>query len=62
MKSLNWVDYVHYGSGLFLLALAALAQMGVHLPGVEINPAVAGASGFGILVAGLKSGWASKSN
>jgi hypothetical protein len=50
----NWIDVVHYGSSLLLLGLAAMATLGIQLPGVEVNPATAAAAGLGVLVAGWK--------
>jgi hypothetical protein len=49
------VDLLHYGSGLLLLGLGLMAMVGVHLPGVTVNPEVAIPGGLGVLAAGLKS-------
>lgn len=56
MNSLDWKDVAHYGSALVCLAMAGLSELGVSLPGVTVDPKVAGAAGIGILAAGLKSG------
>lgn len=50
------IDAAHYGMSILLLGLAGLTEVGVSLPGVSVDPKVAGAAGFGILVAGLKGG------
>lgn len=56
MNSVDWKDIAHYGSALVCLAMAGLSELGVTLPGVTVDPKVAGAAGIGILAAGLKSG------
>lgn len=52
----TWIDAAHYGSAFVLLGMAGLTQLGVHLPGITVDPMVAGSTGVGILVAGLKGG------
>ncbi len=47
-------DILHYGTSALLLAMAGLSEMGVQLPGIVVDPKVAGAAGIGILVAGFK--------
>lgn len=59
MKYFTWLDAAHYGMSVLLLGLAGLTEAGVSLPGVTVDPKVAGAAGVGILVAGLKGGWTS---
>lgn len=53
---ISWKDVAHYGSGVACLAMAGLTEIGVQLPGVTVDPKIAGAAGIGILAAGLKSG------
>lgn len=60
MGSINWKDVLHYGSSLLLLLMAGLTELGVQLPGVQVDPKIAGAAGIGVLVAGLKGGITSK--
>lgn len=56
----DWKDWLHYGSSVLLLLMAGLTELGVQLPGVTVDPKIAGAAGVGVLVAGLKGGWTSK--
>lgn len=56
---ISWKDALHYGSAFVLLGAAGLTEVGVSLPGVTVDPKVAGAAGIGILAAGLKGGWSS---
>lgn len=42
---------LHYGGSGLLLLLGGLSMLGIHLPGIDVNPAIAipaGAAGFGI--------------
>lgn len=52
--NIDWKDVAHYGSAVACLAMAGLTELGVTLPGVTVDPKVAGAAGIGILAAGLK--------
>jgi len=54
--NVSWKDVAHYGSGFACLAMAGVTELGVQLPGVTVDPKIAGAAGIGILAAGLKSG------
>lgn len=54
--NISWKDAAHYGSAFVLLGAAGVTELGVHLPGISVDPAVAGAAGVGILAAGLKGG------
>jgi len=56
MKGFTWIDAAHYGISAVLLLMAGLAEAGVALPGVSVDPKVAGGAGIGILIAGLKGG------
>lgn len=56
MESISWKDVAHYGSAVTCLALAGMTELGVSLPGVTVDPKIAGAAGIGILAAGLKGG------
>jgi hypothetical protein len=52
---MNWKDVLHYGSAVGLLLIGVAASMGLHIPGVEINPTVCFTTAVGIFAAGLKS-------
>lgn len=56
MNSISWKDVAHYGSAVACLLMAGLSELGVQLPGVTVDPKIAGAAGIGILAAGLKGG------
>lgn len=51
---MDWKDILHYGSAAGLVFLGVLGAMGLHIPGVTIDPATCFATGGGIFAAGLK--------
>lgn len=51
---MDWKDIMHYGGAAGLVFLGALGAMGLHIPGVTIDPATCFAAGGGIFAAGLK--------
>lgn len=60
MSKVSWVDVLHYGSGVTLVLVGGLTELGAQLPGVIVSdPKAVMATGVGILVAGLKGGWTS---
>jgi hypothetical protein len=54
---MNWKDVLHYGSAALLVLIGVAGMLGVHLPGVTIDPTVCFATAAGIFGAGLKGGW-----
>lgn len=54
--NIPWKDIAHYGVSSLALALAAITELGVQIPGVDVNPKVAGAVGLAALIAGFKGG------
>jgi hypothetical protein len=51
------IDCLHYGTGLTLILVGGLAELGVSLVGVTVSdPKVVFGAGVGIVVAGLKGG------
>jgi len=57
MKCIGWKDiWLHYGPVLIGGGLAVLAEWGVQIPGVSVDPKVAGAAALAALVAGFKGG------
>lgn len=56
MENVSWKDVLHYGSAVFLFAMGGITEMGVHLPGIQVDPTVCFATGAGIFASGLKGG------
>lgn len=56
MQGISWKDVLHYGSAVGLVALGGLAMMGLHIPGVTIDPTICFTTAAGIFAAGLKGG------
>lgn len=62
MQGISWKDVLHYGSAVGLVALGGLAMMGLHIPGVSIDPTICFTTAAGIFAAGLKGGVVSGGN
>ena len=56
MQGISWKDVLHYGSAVGLVMLGGLAMMGLHIPGVTIDPTICFTTAAGIFAAGLKGG------
>lgn len=58
---MNWKDIAHYGTAGLAIVIGGITELGVSIPGVVVtDPKMTMTVGIGILVAGLKNGWASK--
>lgn len=59
MASFSWKDALHYGGAGAVALIGVAGSLGVHIPGVTIDPTTCflfAATAFG---AGLKGGWTS---
>lgn len=57
----HWKDILHYGTGVTLVLIGTVTELGMSLPGVSVtDPKTVLMAGIGIIAAGLKGGWTAK--